>query len=155
MKRDTPVALRIFVEIGAKLHFTHVALAVGNIGPEPQHERQASPHGIPETGTDAAPDAEVFGLLSRPEGTANLVQGRKRDPGIFFVVGRRRDGNGFLEEEQLGAQFWERTILLGEGEQSRQKVFNPGCGLLMKVIDMPVHKFGHEAHIKELLERQC
>ena len=97
------MALRILVEIGAKLHFAHVPLAVGNIRPEPKHERQASPHGILKTGIVAVL-AEVFGLLPRPDGTANLVQGRKRDPRIVFIVGRRRRGKGFVEEEQLGVQ---------------------------------------------------
>lgn len=32
---DPPVVLRIFVEVVAKLYFTHVPLAVRDIGPEP------------------------------------------------------------------------------------------------------------------------
>ena len=44
-KGDTPLPLSIFVEVFVKLHLAHVALAVGNVGPELEHEREPGLYG--------------------------------------------------------------------------------------------------------------
>ena len=44
-KGKTPFPLGVFMEVIAKSHFTHVALTVWNIDPEPEHEREPSIYG--------------------------------------------------------------------------------------------------------------
>ena len=44
-KGDRPGPLSIFAEVFVKLHLAHVALAVGNVGPELEHEREPGLYG--------------------------------------------------------------------------------------------------------------
>src|SRR6516164_6864753 len=39
---NPPASCRVFVEMFAYLHLTHVALAIGSIGPQTQHQSDAS-----------------------------------------------------------------------------------------------------------------
>ena len=87
-KGDAPLALRIFVEVLTELHFTHVPLTIGNIGPQLEHEREPSTRGIVRARTITRVFSNLVRLFGWPESTANVLQGCKGHPSIVFVVRR-------------------------------------------------------------------
>jgi hypothetical protein len=98
-KGNTPFALGVFVEVLSKLHLTHVPLAIGDIGPELKHQGDRGMYGKTKAIIFLSVSVLLYlmGLFAWPEGTADLAQSGKWNPGIGLGKDRRRNRKCLFE----------------------------------------------------------
>jgi hypothetical protein len=103
---EPPLAVDVAGQVLSQPHFSHVPLAVGNIRPETKHQGVPGADSIDEPWHVGVASVVIGRSLAWPERSAYLVQGGKRDPGIGFVIRRRRHRNGFFECDDLVDKVW-------------------------------------------------
>ena len=151
-KGDTPCALWTFMKIFSKEHFPHVALAVGNIGPEIQHKRITGVSSTLESGMLFLRMSVAARFRPRPDRVGDLPQSREGYPGLVLVQGWRRKRDRFLERDNLGCEVRQGSILPYKGRHEIKEMPDSQRWLPVTVIHMPMNVASHEINIKEVLK---
>jgi len=97
---------------------------------------------------------ESLRWFAGPQGTTNLVELGEGNPGILFVIVRRRNWDSFFESCNLCSEFRQQITLAGESKKLFEEEMNGLRRTLMEFVDMPVNKGTDKVEVKELLKRK-